>query len=78
VLISSGGFYFNMKKIDLNIFGKYVSEFENDRFAIQQMVLSLLEIILPQILLEDIRQQEKYRSEFISELKILPIINTQL
>jgi iron complex outermembrane receptor protein len=33
VLISSGGFYFNMKNIDLNIFGKYVSEFENDRFA---------------------------------------------
>ena len=33
MLISSGGFYFNKKNIDLNIFGKYVSEFENDRFA---------------------------------------------
>jgi outer membrane cobalamin receptor len=33
VLISSGGFYFNMKTIDLNIFGKYVSAYENDRFA---------------------------------------------
>ena len=33
VLITSGGFYFNSKNIDLNFFGKYISEFENDRFA---------------------------------------------
>jgi len=33
VLISSGGFYFSKKNIDLNFFGKYVSAFENDRFA---------------------------------------------
>jgi len=33
VLISSGGLYFNRKNIDINILCKYVSEFENDRFA---------------------------------------------
>lgn len=33
ILISSGGLYFDRKNIDLNILCKYVSEFENDRFA---------------------------------------------
>ena len=33
VLISSGGVYMEKKQFDLNIFGKYVSRFENNRFA---------------------------------------------
>jgi len=33
VLISSGGIYFKKKKTDLNLLGKYISKFENDRFA---------------------------------------------
>jgi outer membrane cobalamin receptor len=33
VLISAGGIYFNRKSIDVNILCKYVSRFENDRFA---------------------------------------------
>lgn len=34
VLISSGGLYFKKKNIDINLFGKYISKFENDRFAV--------------------------------------------
>lgn len=33
VLISSGGIYFKKKNIDINLLGKYISKFENDRFA---------------------------------------------
>jgi outer membrane cobalamin receptor len=33
VVISSGGFYLEKKNIDLNLFCKYVSYFENNRFA---------------------------------------------
>ena len=33
VLISSGGLYSGWRKFDLNILGKYVSPFENDRFV---------------------------------------------
>jgi outer membrane receptor protein involved in Fe transport len=33
VFISSGGLYVEKKKFDFNIFAKYVSSFENDRFA---------------------------------------------
>ena len=33
VVISSGGVYMDKKQFDLNIFGKYVSKFENNRFA---------------------------------------------
>jgi len=33
VVISSGGFYLEQKNLDLNIFFKYVSAFENTRFA---------------------------------------------
>ena len=34
VLISGGGIYFKKKTIDINILGKYISKFENDRFAV--------------------------------------------
>jgi outer membrane receptor protein involved in Fe transport len=33
VLITGGGIYSKWEKIDLNIFGKYVSQFENERFV---------------------------------------------
>jgi hypothetical protein len=33
IFISSGGIYLNQKGMDLNILGKYVSPFENQRFA---------------------------------------------
>jgi iron complex outermembrane receptor protein len=34
VLISSGGIYFKSKKVDINLLCKYVSKFENNRFAV--------------------------------------------
>ncbi len=34
VMISSGGIYFKVKKFDLNLLCKYVSKFENNRFAV--------------------------------------------
>jgi len=34
VLISSGGIYFKKKNIDINLLGKYISKFENNRFAV--------------------------------------------
>ncbi len=33
VVITSGGIYFDKNKFDLNVFGKYISGFENARFA---------------------------------------------
>ncbi|MGE5419385.1 MAG: TonB-dependent receptor [Chloroflexota bacterium] len=34
VYIAAAGLYMNKKSFDLNLFGKYVSEFENERFAV--------------------------------------------
>jgi iron complex outermembrane receptor protein len=34
VFISGGGIYFKKKNIDINLLGKYISKFENDRFAV--------------------------------------------
>lgn len=32
--ITSGGIYFKKKNLDINLLGKYISKFENDRFAV--------------------------------------------